>query len=120
MIEYVKVKHDEECYICHSRENVKTLRVAADGSNGANTIAFCDKCAGAVSRVLNVPMTFERSLDGEVVCPHCRTIIGFDDDIGYFYDDTLRHFSHANCRFITGCNGSISRDTLKTNRREAP
>lgn len=48
MIEYVKVKHDEECYICHSRENVKTLRVAADGSNGANTIAFCDKCAGAV------------------------------------------------------------------------
>lgn len=96
MIEYVKVEHDEECYICHSRENVKTLRVAADGSNGANTIAFCDKCAGAVSRVLNVPMTFERSLDGEVVCPH------------------------ANCRFITGCNGSISRDTLKTNRRVAP
>ncbi len=37
MIEYVKVKHDEECYICHSRENVKTLRVAADGSNAANT-----------------------------------------------------------------------------------
>lgn len=30
MIEYVKVKHDEECYICHSRENVKTLRVAAE------------------------------------------------------------------------------------------
>lgn len=27
---------------------------------------------------------------------------------------------HANCRFITGCNGSISRDTLKTNRRVAP
>lgn len=25
-----------------------------------------------------------------------------------------------NCRFITGCNGSISRDTLKTNRRVAP
>lgn len=61
MIEYVKVKHDEECYICHSRENVKTLRVAADSSNAANTIAFCDKCAGTVSRVLNVPMTFERS-----------------------------------------------------------
>lgn len=89
LIEYVKVKHDEECYIRHSRENVKTLRVAADGSNAANTIAFCDKCAGAVSRVLNTPMTFERSLDGEVVCPHCRTIIGFDDDIGYFYDDTF-------------------------------
>lgn len=83
MIEYVKVKHNEECYICHSRENVKTLRVAADGSNAANTIAFCYKCAGAVSRILNIPMTFERSLDGEVVCPHCRTIIGFDDDIGY-------------------------------------
>lgn len=63
MIEYVKVKHDEECYICHSREDVKTLRVAADSSNAANTIAFCDKCAGTVSRVLNVPMTFERSLD---------------------------------------------------------
>lgn len=27
--------------------------------------------------------------DGEVVCPHCRTIIGFDDDVGYFYDDTF-------------------------------
>lgn len=90
MIEYVKVKHDEECYICHSRENVKTLRVAADGSNAANTIAFCDKCAGAVSRVLNTPMTFERSLDGEVVCPHCRTIIGFDDDSGKMVDiDTV-------------------------------
>lgn len=38
MIEYVKVKHDEECYICHSRENVKTLRVAADSSNAANTL----------------------------------------------------------------------------------
>lgn len=55
LIEYVKVRHDEECYICYSRENVKTLRVAADGSNATNTIAFCDKCAGAVSRVLNVP-----------------------------------------------------------------
>lgn len=57
MIEYVKVKHDEECYICHSRENVKTLRVAADGSNAANTIAFCYKCAGAVSRILNISIT---------------------------------------------------------------
>lgn len=88
LIEYVKVKHNEECYICHSRENVKTLRVAADGSNGANTIAFCDRCEGTVSRVLNVPMTFERSLDGEIVCPYCRTIIG-DDDISYFYDNTF-------------------------------
>lgn len=81
MIEYVKVKHNEECYICHSSKNVKTLRVAAVGSNAANTIAFCDKCAGTVSRVLNVPMTFERSLDGEVVCPHCKTIIGFDAEL---------------------------------------
>lgn len=80
MIEYVKVKHDEECYICHSRENVKTLRVAADGSNAANTIAFCDKCAGAVSRVLNTPMTFERSLDGEVVCPHCKEAAGWREE----------------------------------------
>ncbi|WP_418809770.1 hypothetical protein [Phascolarctobacterium faecium] len=89
MIEYVKVKHDEECYICHSSKNVKTLRVAADGSNAANTIAFCDKCAGTVSRVLNVPMTFERSLDGEAICPHCKTILGDDDDIGYFFDNTF-------------------------------
>lgn len=88
MIEYVKVKHDEECYICHSRENVKTLRVAADGSNAANTIAFCDKCAGAVSRVF-VPMTIDMLLDGEIVCPRCKTILGYDDDIGYFYDDTF-------------------------------
>lgn len=88
MIEYVKVKHDEECYICHSRENVKTLRVAADGSNAANTIAFCDKCARAVSRVLNVPMTIDMLLNGEIVCPHCKTILGYDD-IGYFYDDTF-------------------------------
>lgn len=87
MIEYVKVKHDEECYICHSRENIKTLRVAADGSNAANTIVFCDKCAGAVSRVLNVPMTIDMLLDGEIVCPHCKTILGYDDDIGYFYND---------------------------------
>lgn len=89
LIEYVKVRHDEECYICYSRENVKTLRVAADGSNATNTIAFCDKCAGAVSRVLNVPMTIDMLLDGEIVCPHCKTILGYDDDIGYFYDDTF-------------------------------
>lgn len=74
MIEYVKVKHDEECYICHSRENVKTLRVAADGSNAANTIVFCDKCAGAVSRVLNVPMTIDMLLDGKL---YARTVKQF-------------------------------------------
>lgn len=51
--------------------------------------AFCDKCAGAVSRVLNVPMTIDMLLDGEIVCPHCKTILGYDDDIGYFYDDTF-------------------------------
>lgn len=66
MIEYVKVKHNEECYICHSRENVKTLRVAADGSNAAKYLVFCDKCAGAVSRVLNVPMTIDMLLDGDI------------------------------------------------------
>lgn len=62
---------------------------SAAGSNAANTIAFCDKCAGTVSRVLNVPMTFERSLDGEAICPHCKTILGDDDDIGYFFDNTF-------------------------------
>ena len=36
-------------------------------------------------------------------------------------DEALtRHFIHVNCLFIAGCNGSISRDTLKTNRRVAP
>lgn len=89
MIEYVKVKHDEECYICHSSENVKTLRVAADGSNSANTIAFCDKCANTVSRVLNVPIAIEFLSDNEIICPQCRTILGDDDDIGYFYEDTF-------------------------------
>lgn len=28
-------------------------------------------------------------LDGEIVCPHCKTILGYDDDIGYFYNDTF-------------------------------
>lgn len=88
LIEYVKVKHDEECYICHSRENVKTLRVAADGSTCTNTIAFCEDCAREISHILNVPMNVDISPDGTISCPHCKTILGYDD-IGYFYNDTF-------------------------------
>lgn len=89
MIEYVKVKQNKECYICHSDKNVKTLRVSANDSLNANTIAFCEDCAREISHILNVPMNVDISPDGTISCPHCKMVLGFDDDIGYFYNDTF-------------------------------
>ena len=89
MIEYVKVKQNKECYICHSDENVKTLRVSANDSPNANTIAFCEDCAREISHILNVSMNVDISPDGTISCPHCKMVLGFDDDIGYFYNDTF-------------------------------
>lgn len=89
MIEYVKVKQNKECYICHSDKNVKTLRVSANDSLNANTIAFCEDCAREISHILNVPMNVDISPDGTMSCPHCKMVLGFDDDIGYFYNDTF-------------------------------
>mgnify|MGYP000810656118 FL=1 len=89
MIEYVKVKQNKECYICHSDENVKTLRVSANDSPNANTIAFCEDCAREISHVLNVPMNIDIALDGTMSCPHCKNDLILAVDIGYFYNDTF-------------------------------
>ena len=92
MIEYVKVKQNKECYICHSDKNVKTHRVSANDSPNANTIAFCEDCAREISHILNVPMNVDISPDGTISCPHCKMSLGFDDDMGYFYTDIFCEF----------------------------
>lgn len=75
----------------------------------------------------------------EFICPYCKRAVGwrevtpvrghyaacFDENGVFFeaaYSDGMNYYYKSTTygRFITGCNGSISRDTLKTNRREAP
>nr|DAK12661.1 MAG TPA: putative cytoplasmic protein [Caudoviricetes sp.] len=58
--------------------------MSANDSPNANTIAFCEDCAREISHILNVSMNVDISPDGTISCPHCKMVLGFDDDIGYF------------------------------------